>query len=289
MQEAEVQDVLGLDEVKEADPILVKGWAASLLYPDPGMRLYSDIDLLIVPERYELLNDGLRTRQKTNRGWLTAVDVQEKWKDMPDRTWDELHAHSRLVRLRDRRVRVLGSEDSLRLSCLHFLRHAGSKPVWLCDIAALMEKLPSGFDWDYCFKGRHRQADWIISVIQFASELLGARIPTAVRDRVAAPTPRWMIKAVLGRWGDLATYTGERRVPLSTVLKANLRALPRAAIRRWPSPVESVCLLSWPIRTYSGLAAQAIVYSARAATWPLRQGAISWPRQPVLTKWLNRY
>src|SRR5437660_10186624 len=84
-QEAELEEVLALDDVKQADPIVVKGWAAGRLYLEAGLRPYTDIDLFVRPERYELFVQGLRTRGTTDPAWSTSIDVQEEWQDLPDR------------------------------------------------------------------------------------------------------------------------------------------------------------------------------------------------------------
>lgn len=270
-QERAVEAVLALEEVDRADPILIKGWAAGQLYPEPGLRPYTDVDLLVRPEVYERIIQGLPRLMQADPTWSFAIDVQKEWRDLPYRTWEELHARSRFVPLRGRQVRILSPEDSLRLSCLHFLRHGGSKPAWLCDIAALLDNLPSGFDWAYCFMGGQRESGWMISVMQLASDLLGATMPPAARERVVAPTPRWMRRAVLRRWGNPATYQPERVLPIPTIIKTNLSGLPRAFIDRWRNPVESVFRLRWPIRKYLGPSAQVVDYAARGLTWPRRQ------------------
>jgi hypothetical protein len=274
-QEAEVVEVLGLEEMNQADPILAKGYAAGRLYPEQGLRPYTDIDLFVRPERYDSVVQALRRRRTSDPVWSTDIDLQDQWLDLPGRAWDELYSHSRLVPERGRQIRVLGPEDALRLSCLHFCRHGGSNPVWLCDVGALIENLPSDFDWAYCLKGDRRHAGWMVSVMQLANQLLRATLPVDLGDRVAVPIPSWMMTAVLRRWGHLATFKREQRVPVRTILKTNLRGLPRALVIRWPSPLESVCELSWPIRSYSGMAAQAVVYARRAVTWPARQVAMN--------------
>lgn len=270
-QERAVEAVLALEEVRVGDPILVKGWAAGQLYPEPGLRAYTDVDLLVRPEVYERVIHGLRSWAETDPAWSLALDVQTEWLGLLDRSWEQLHRRSRLVPLAGRQVRILSPEDSLRLYCLHFLRHGGSKPVWLSDIAALLENLPSDFDWAYCFMGGQRESGWMISVMQLATDLLGATMPPAARERIVAPTPRWMRRAVLRRWGNPATYQPERVLPIPTIIKTNLSGLPRAFIDRWRNPVEGVFRLRWPIRKYLGPSAQVVDYAARGLTWPRRQ------------------
>lgn len=274
-QEAEVAEVFGLVGMNRFDLILAKGWAAGRLYPEPGLRPYTDIDLFVRPERYQLVAEALQKQRENDPVWSTPVDLQDEWQDLPGRAWEELNSHSRLVALREQQIRVLGPEDTLRLSCLHFFRHGGSNPVWLCDVGALIENLPSSFDWAYCLKGGRQQASWMMSVVQLAHQLLGAILPIDFGDRLAVSTPRWMTTAVLRRWGNITTYTQERPVPVRTMLKTNLWGLPRALVIRWPSPLESVCELSWPVRAYSGIAAQGLVYARRAISWPARQVAMS--------------
>jgi hypothetical protein len=154
------------------------------------------------------------------------------------------------------------------------LRHGGSNPVWLYDIGVLLETLPPDFDWTYCLKGAPRHAGWMIFVIRFANEVLGAAMPPYIRRCISSQTPGWMVKAVLERWGNLTTYRREPPMPLRRLMKRNLRALPRALTIRWPNPLESIWELSWPIRFYSAIPAQTVVYTRRAITWPSRQLAL---------------
>jgi hypothetical protein len=68
-----------------------------------------------------------------------AVKLNLRTKD----DWDELFARSRLVPLGDEQVRVLCDEDHLRILCLHLLRSGAWRPLWLCDVALLLEKVQS--------------------------------------------------------------------------------------------------------------------------------------------------
>src|SRR5205807_1179327 len=86
-------------------------------------------------------------------GLRGVVDLHEGMPDLPDRSWDEVYRRSRLVRLRNSDVRILGAEDHLRLTCFHLLRHGAWCPLWLCDVVVILESLPPGFDWDYCKHG----------------------------------------------------------------------------------------------------------------------------------------
>ena len=92
-----------------------------------------------------------------------------------------MFARSESIELGGTSIRVPSAEDHLRLVAIHFLSHGAWRPVWLCDIAAMLEDLPQDFDWDRCLGNEPRIARWVTSVIELAHRLLGAcvdRVPS---------------------------------------------------------------------------------------------------------------
>jgi hypothetical protein len=205
------------------------------------------------------------------------VDFHQEWGDLPDRGWHDIHAHSQLLSLGGSWVRVLGPEDSFRLSCLHLLRHAvqmppRSSPLWLCDVSVMLESLPANFDWDYCLSGHRRHAQWMAAVIRLANQVLDARVDRCPSGPLPRAVPSWMAKTFLRVWGLAETDASPWPLPRPLGwVRRDIRELPLALAERWPSPLQSVCRLSWPINRVSGRAAQVLDYAARAATWGPRQ------------------
>jgi hypothetical protein len=277
VRESLLHRFLSMDGLHKADPIVVKGWAHARLYPEPGLRPYGDFDLLVLPEHYESVESAYVSVASDDPLSGIPVDFHQEWGDLPDRTWDDIHAHSRLVSLGGSWVRVLGPEDSFRLSCLHLLRHAvqmppRSNPLWLCDVSVMLERLPADFDWDYCLAGQRRHAQWMSAVIRLANQVLGARVDRCPSGRLPGAVPPWMATTFLRVWGLAETDANPWPLPrpLASV-RRDIRELPLALAERWANPLQSICRLSWPINRVSGLVAPVVDYTVRALSWGPRR------------------
>ena len=112
------------------------------------------------------------------------MDLHKGIEKLDTQSLDELFERSEILRLGDVDVRVLRLEDQLRLICRHLLRHGAWRPLWLCDIAAIVESLPPSLDWNLCLTANRHQADLIACSIGLAHQLLGARVDnTPVSER----------------------------------------------------------------------------------------------------------
>lgn len=193
-QENHIEQVVARLRDAGIEPILIKGWASARHYADPGSRPYGDIDLCVPPDR---LVDAMPAIHGAigSRG---LVDLHRGVPDLPDRSWETIEHHSRLVRLGGSEVRVLGAEDELRLLCLHLIRHSGWRPLWLCDVAAAREDRPADFDDNYFLSGDARLSAWVRCVLALASELLDAR---SEQPFVAELVPSWLPRTILWHWG----------------------------------------------------------------------------------------
>jgi Uncharacterised nucleotidyltransferase len=187
---AAVAEVLARLRGVGIEPILIKGWSSALLYPEPGLRPFGDVDLCVpaglLAKAVAALSGALPCH----------VDLHADVPDLPDRTWDMLRSRSQLVSLGGGTVRLLGAEDQLRLLCLHQVRHGIARPLWLCDVAACLEALPDDFDLEYCLSGKVHLSAWTTCVVGLAQRLLGARTTLAT-----AGVPGWLERAVLWCWG----------------------------------------------------------------------------------------
>jgi hypothetical protein len=217
------------------EPLMFKGWAAARHYPERGLRPWGDIDLYVPPREYE-------RAEKVVQGSLAlrcAVDLYHAdFADLDERGVEELYARSLLVPLGDVEVRVPGEVDHLRLLCLHWRRHHGWRPLWLCDIAAALEGRRAGFDWNVCLRGTERQRDWIVCALLLARELLGAQVgdaPDAIRE---ARAPRWLMRAVLKQWGVTAKQHRPDNLPMLTLMRRRAGII-KALRDRWPNAVEA--------------------------------------------------
>ena len=273
IRQAQLDAVLLDDAVRDADPILLKGWANGRLYPEPAARHYTDIDLLIRPEHGERVSGVVAAMAPADPARAVPVDVQTTLKDLPERSWSDLYAHSRLVTVSTARVRVLGYEDTLRLTCIHMLRHLGFHPLWLCDVSALIENPPPDFDWEYCLAGERRRTEWMLAVLRLANQVLGADLDRCPERRLPRAVPPWMVRAMLRWWGTEGTYIYPWPHPTNVVSVA--RDDPRRVLHvfadRWPDPLLAVKRFSWPINRFSGLTAQVLDFTGRALLWGPRQ------------------
>jgi hypothetical protein len=249
--EQHLQEVVTFLRATGVEPVLVKGWSVSRLYPETSLRPYGDLDLCVRHDQAAAAMTALTRAGR--RQWL--VELHRGISDLKDRTWDEAWRRSRLARLGDVEVRVLGPEDQLRLLCLHLMRHGACAPLWLCDLGAALEARPADFDWDYCLHGHPSRSAWILCLLGLAQQLLGARFD---EPALAARTdvPPWLAPAVVARWAGpvrdsslldplksayrrrLRPGLGRRAVLLLGLLGrlAEVPARLRRQVRRWRCP-----------------------------------------------------
>jgi hypothetical protein len=117
------------------------------------------------------------------------------------------------------------------------MRHGLLRPIWLCDIAAAVERRPADFDWDRFAFGDVRRTRWALAAIGVAQQLLGARLDgTPLADR-ARRIPRWLVPAVLAEWGSTRPAQGAR-LPMAAAIRRP-RTLLRAIGTRWPNAIEA--------------------------------------------------
>jgi hypothetical protein len=241
------------------EPILVKGWSVARKYGDAALRPSCDHDISVPPAALAAAYRAL-AEEVLRRTPASNIDLHAGVPDLGDRTWDELLGRSQTVPLRGEEVRVLAPEDELRLVCLHLWRHQGYRPLWLCDVAVLLETLPHDFDWRLCLGGRQWESAVVRTVIGLAGRLLGARLP--VLDGTSLAPAAWTETAVLNQWGaELALSTG-RTQPAGTV--ARLRDRIRS---RWFDPFRAC--LRMRISPYAPLG---VLHAAAVGSWPLQWG-----------------
>jgi len=210
-----------------------KGWALARLYGRPGLRPVGDVDLLVRPE------DVKRARAVLARFEAgPEVDLQtDLSRYLPDRSTETLLAAAEAVQVPGGIVRVLGITDHLRLVCLHQLHHGSWRPLWLCDVAVLLERLPADFSWAACVQGSRHLGEGVLACAELARSWLGAR-PTVAPP--ASELPTWFERAVHRAWDRGYRPTPERLEGIS------LGHLPAALRARWPDPLSSTLHLDAP-------------------------------------------
>ena len=204
IHERELSEVVRALQSARVEALVVKGWTAARLYAESGLRPYGDIDVCVAQDHHSearaVLADSapavdldLHEGFAINRGMVPELpSFEEAWR------------RAAQVSLAGVDVRVLAPEDHLTLLCVHLLRHGAWRPLWLCDIAAALERLPEGFDWARCLGRTRRLATWVTSTLALAERLLGAQVADPPPAQCRAP--RWLERAVLRQWGSARAY-----------------------------------------------------------------------------------
>ena len=235
-QEKKIEKVFRFLRNSSVDVILAKGWAAAGLYPERGLRPCGDIDLLCRPEHFQTAQEILKSTEA--RGFW--VDLHLRFSELEPRSFNELFARSRLLDVGAEKIRILGPEDHLALLSIHLLKHGAWRPVWLCDIGAAIESLPTEFDWEICLGPSRTRARWIVSSIGLAYHLLGARIHSLPVAKEAMGLPSWLISSVSKQWSHLLEDRLPMRVrPLMAKTLRNRRGVLKGICERWPDPVTA--------------------------------------------------
>lgn len=237
VHELELPQVVKALEAAGIEALTIKGWTAARLYAANGLRPYGDLDLCVAPSQH-------RAARAVVADSVPAVDVDlHQGLGINQRvvaelaSFEEALARAPRLPLDGVEVSVLAPEDQLALLCVHFLRHGAWRPLWLCDIAAALERLPDGFDWDRCLGGSRRLETWVSSTVRLAEQLLGASPsqPLPLQDRV----PRWLRQAVLRQWSSPRVYYPGDLIglPAMTYFRPSIAA--RMMREHWVDPITA--------------------------------------------------
>ena len=217
------------------EPILIKGWAVSRLYPQPGLRPSGDIDLFVQPDDYSTVLKVMKS-EEVRDCW---IDLHARIFELADRAGKELFARSELHKCGDESVRILCLEDHFALLAVHLLKHGAWRPLWLCDLGLLLESMPETFDWDLCLGKNKRRRNWILVAVSLAHSLLGARILDKRILAEAERMPSWVSGRVLKEWQTPFAINQppmNHRAPMRSYLQRPSGLL-GDLVRRWPNPI----------------------------------------------------
>lgn len=268
IHQTKVEKVFRHLRAANVEPILIKGWSIARRYPEPGLRPYGDIDLLVRHEDFASASRAVESEALRD----CRVDIHPGIFELVDRPLADVFARSKLVACGAEQARVLCDEDHLALLAVHFLKHAGWRPLWLCDIALMLESMADDFDWDVCLGGDKRRVNWILSVVGLARQLLGASIND---ERVAARAtmPAWVADSVLRNWNE--PFVGQHepynhQAPMRSYLTrpegfiADLR-------RRWPNPILATVTVNGTFGSRRRVRYQLrnCLQRARRLVWPI--------------------
>ncbi len=216
--------------------ILLKGWSIGRLYPESGFRPSGDIDLWVDPDQWAKAGEVLK---KVANG-RQAVDLDhDQFRRFENRSFADFYASCDTVHLGSVPIKVLRWEDQTRVLCLHFLKHGGWRPIWLCDIAVLLESSSAAFSWELCLGSDARRARWIGCTIALARDLLGARIPPGAPRCVTSSPPGWLTRTILREWSNPSAPNMTSFALLLPELSFHPWKLKSAMRGRWRNPIQA--------------------------------------------------
>jgi hypothetical protein len=232
---AEAFSILGAAGI---EALLGKGWAVARHYAQPGLRPYGDLDLFVPASARA---EALRVLQTAGRP--LPVDVHAGFAELDDRGPEALHARAITADVGGVRVRLFGTEDHLRLLALHLHRHGAMRPIWLCDLGALVEGAAAPLDWDLVLGGPREAGRSVAGAVTLAARLLEARVEDAEARRAAGldTVPRWLEPAVLEQWGSGVAF----RRAVGDQVHEPWRLL-GGLLERWPNALEATAGLAAP-------------------------------------------
>jgi Uncharacterised nucleotidyltransferase len=200
-----------LDRFSDAsiESLATKGPALSVrCYGDPGMRQYSDLDLVIREKDIRRATQAMLDFGYEARVPLTAIDAKkipgEYAFQSPgthllvefhtERTFryyprplqiEKLFERRASVTIDGRDVQALSLEDELVLICVHGAKHFWERLMWSADVAALISSRHP-LDWDRAMAtARDVAGERILRLgLSLASDLLGAELPPQVEADV---------------------------------------------------------------------------------------------------------
>ena len=244
----ELAEVVRALETAGIDALIVKGWTAARLYAESGLRPYGDIDVCVGPGQHRAAGEALADSvPSTDVDLHCGLAVNSRMiADLP--SFETAWERAPQATLGDTEIRVLAPEDHLALLCVHLLTHGAWRPLWLCDVAAVLESASDKFYWDRCLGRSRRLATWVRSTVALAEELLGAEPKHAPPPR--SRPPRWLEPAVLRQWGSPPTHYPGALMGLSTSAYFRPSRAVRTIRAHWVDPVSASML---PGSSFNGL------------------------------------
>lgn len=230
VQEQRLEKVWRQFEEAGFQPILIKGWAAALKYPNPAERLYSDVDLVFEPEEFDKAQDFV-----AKNTFDLAIDLHKGARHLDSLKFNQLYANSVVKPCGQVGIRVLSEEDHLRILSVHWLNDGGGYKNRLWDIYHAVNNRQNGFDWGKCLdvvnpKRRH----WIICAIGLAHHYLELKVDDLPFENEFKDIPKWVFRALEKEWAD-----DVRLMPIHFYLKDKKQLWKQIKKRIPPNPIQA--------------------------------------------------
>lgn len=216
-------------------PILIKGWAAALKYPNPAERLYVDVDLIFDPSEYEKALEFI-----PGNSFNLDIDLHCGARHLDSLDFSRLYQNSTLHPCGKTQIRILSEEDHLRILCVHWLTDGGTSKERLWDIYHAVDRRYDGFDWEKCLdtvdKKRRR---WVVTAIGLANHYLNLPADDLPFRDEFQKIPRWIYKALEKEWAS-----GLRLMPLHYYLHDKKQLWKQIKKRIPPNPITATILVN---------------------------------------------
>jgi hypothetical protein len=239
------------------EPLLIKGLAVARLYPPGLVRPAGDIDLVVREEDFAhaeviVAEPGLQS---------VGVDLKHPriWEEIPNL---DFWTRTNEIDLVGTTVEILGAEDQLWMLSIHFLKHGGQRPVWLCDVAAALESFVSEHECQMNSISDQIVQGWVNTAIAVARDQLGANVEGLQSRKTQGSVPKWLLREIYEEWTEPTPFN----LPgASTVLLGSPSSVFSVLCERWPNPLVATIHTRAPINGWSRLPWQVLFYVRRIA------------------------
>lgn len=213
-------------------PLLGKGPAVALAYPERILRPFSDLDIYVPASQFA------RARTLADHAGLQhiVIDLHCGASHVNDIPFGRLLECADTMRVLGVDVRVLSKPHHLRLVALHALNEGMIRPLWLVDVACLIGRDAATLDWAMFDEGDEWGGRWARVALALARDVLGADLTQTPLGPVKAP--RWGEDAALRSWGRQQQAKGARTA--MGLRGRSVRAWLEGLSERWPTPIEAV-------------------------------------------------
>jgi len=191
---------------KGVEVMIYKGWAAARFYPEPGLRPSGDIDVIVKPDDARAAEEIAATVPGI------ALDIHRS--PPPGLgTSGELLARAAQITVDGAEIAVPATADHVLMSAWHMFKHGAWRPLWLCDIATMLEADPQ--------EGRPVEEPYA-SYRSVAAGLAATALEARTEHLMA---PDWVRQTVAEEWGSLRfraygpLATSLRTSPLTAVIE----------------------------------------------------------------------
>ncbi len=244
VQERQIARVFSTFNEAGLSPILIKGYAAGLNYPENISRSSVDIDLSFSADEF----DVAKMLYSQNRVEGAFVDFHDEFDHLDSLPWETLFERTELRTLDGVKIRLLSPEDHLRIMCVHWLVDGGERKDKLWDIYYAVENRKPDFDWGLCLGGiPENRRQYVEFAIGVAHIRFGLDISDLSFRETAENVPKWVLKVVSKAWKD-----DTQLVPLRLVRRNRKQFVVQLRKRVPPNAITATVLeggnLDSPIR-----------------------------------------